>query len=94
MSYVQITTSAEVWAVIKARHGQNLKVFESFSDPDGTFNGGSGERGRMVTAYGFDGAPEPIIKAQTTWRIDPDRPHARIDETHHYWLCVSNGEPQ
>ena len=42
MSYVQITTSAEVWAVIKARHGNDLSVFESFSDPDGTFNGGPG----------------------------------------------------
>lgn len=94
MSYIQISTSAEVWAVIKARHGKDLTVFESFSNPDGTFNGGPGEFGRMVTAYGFKGAREPIIKAETMWRIDPDRPHARIDETHHYWLCVGNGEPQ
>ena len=94
MSYVQITTSAEVWAVIKARHGNDLSVFESFSDPDGTFNGGPGEIGRMMTAYGFKGATEPIIKAETMWRIDPDRPHARIDEKHHYWLCVGNGESQ
>ena len=89
MSYVQITTSAEVWAVIKARHGNDLSVFESFSDPDGTFNGGPGEIGRMMTTYGFKGASEPIIKAETMWRIDPDRPHARIDETHTYWLCVT-----
>lgn len=94
MSYTQITTSAEVWAVIKARHGNDLTVFESFSDPDGTFNGGPREFGRMMTAYGFKGATEPIIKAQTTWRIDPDRPHARIHEIHQYWLCVGNGEPQ
>lgn len=94
MSYVQISTSAEVWAVIKARHGKDLKVFESFSDPGGTFNGGPGERGRMMTAYGFDGAPEPIIKAQTTWRIDPEKPHQRIDEEHYYWLCIGDGEPQ
>lgn len=94
MSYVQITTSAEVWAVIHARHGNDLSVFESFSDPTGTFNGGPGEIGRMMTAYGFKGASEPIIKAETMWRIDPDRPHARIDETHHYWLCIRNGDPK
>lgn len=39
MSYAQITTSAEVWAVIHARHSNDLSVFESFSDPDGRFNG-------------------------------------------------------
>jgi hypothetical protein len=89
MSYVQISTSAEVWAVIKARHGKALVVFESFSDPDGTFNGGAGECGRMVTAYGFNSAREPIIKAQTRWKIDPENPHNRIDETHDYWLCVA-----
>jgi hypothetical protein len=92
MNYIQITTSAEVWAVIKARHGRDLKVFESFSDPDGTFNGGPGEIGNMVTAYGFDGASDPIIKAQTLWRIDPEKPHLRIDEEHRYWLCIATPE--
>lgn len=94
MSYVQITTSAEVWAVIKARHGNELSVFESFSDSTGTFNGGPGEIGRMMTAYGFKGAKEPIIKAETTWRINPEKSYERIDETHQYWLCVGNGDPQ
>lgn len=89
MSYIQISTSAEVWAVIKARHGKDLTVFESFSNPDGTFNGAPGEFGRMVTAYGFKGASEPIIKAQTRWKIDHEKPHNRIDETHDYWLCVA-----
>ena len=89
MSYVQISTSAEVWAVIKARHGKDLTVFELFSNPDGTFNGGAGEFGCMITAYGFKGALEPIIKAQTRWKIDHEKPHNRIDETHEYWLCVA-----
>lgn len=89
MSYVQTSTSAEVWAVIKARHGNDLTVFESFSNPDGTFNGGSPEFGYMVTAYGFKGARDPIIKARTRWKIDHEKPYNRIDETHEYWLCVA-----
>lgn len=33
-THKRVITSPEVWAVIKARHGKELKVFETFSDPD------------------------------------------------------------
>jgi hypothetical protein len=88
--WLRIQTSAEVAAVIRARHGKQLVVFASFSDPDGTFNGGAGERGRMETAWGFNGASDPILEARTTWEIDPEQRHKRINEQHEYWLCASN----
>lgn len=88
MEYRKVTTSAEVWAVIKAKHGKDLVVFSSFSDPDGTFCGGSGGTGRMETAYGFVNADYPIMEAKTTWEISLDQPHKRINEAHEYWLCL------
>jgi hypothetical protein len=92
MNYVRIATSAEVAAVIRARHDKELAVFASFSDPDGTFNGGAGERGRMETAWGFKGADAPILEARTTWTIDRKQQHKRIEEKHEYWLCAAKEE--
>lgn len=85
--YRRVSTSAEVWAVIRARH-PDLCVFESFSDPNGAFNGGSGLTGRMETALGFRGEDYPLIAAKTTWGINPDEPYKRMNERHEYWLCL------
>ncbi|GAB3416858.1 hypothetical protein NX774_12005 [Massilia agilis] len=85
----RIPTSAEVAAVIRARHGKELVVFSSFSDPDGTFNGGAGVRGRMETAWGFSGADAPILEARTTWDIDIEQQYGRANEKHEYWLCAA-----
>ncbi len=85
--YKRVQTSAEVWAVIRARHPE-LCVFSSFSDQDGTFNGGSGLTGRMETSYGFRHGDFPLMEAKTTWGIDQMSPHKRLNESHEYWLCV------
>jgi hypothetical protein len=90
--WVEITTSPEVYHVIVARHGAQLKVYETFSDPDGTFNGGPGERGRMVTSWGYDGCDWPMLKTQNTWEIDPEQPYKRVNEERHYWLCLPKAE--
>lgn len=89
--YIKIPTSPEVWAVIRARHPE-LKPFSSFSDPDGTFNGGPGERGRMETSYGFPNADFPILEASTTWIIDHAQPSSRIEQKNEYWLCIGKQE--
>lgn len=81
-------TSAEVWAVIRAKHHADLVPFSTFSDPDGTMFGGSGQNGRMETAYGFQGADFPIMEAVTTWDIDRSEPYKRLNEKHRYWLCL------
>lgn len=88
--WIRIPTSAEVAAVIRARHGKELIVFGSFSDPDGRFNGGSGEQGRMETMWGFVNTDAPILEARTTWDIDVEHEHKRINERHEYWLCINN----
>ena len=83
--YKRIETSAEVWAVIRAKHGKELKVFSTFSDPDGSFYGGN--EATMFTAYGFDGCNVPVIEAETKWTVDREKPHNRIDEKTKYWIC-------
>lgn len=88
------TTSAEVWAVIQARHGKLLRVYSSFSDPTGTRDMGSGEEGRMDTTYGLPSADYPLIGARTTWKIDPEKPHERIDQRHEYFLFVAIKEDE
>lgn len=87
-SYVRISTSAEVWAVIRARH-TNLVVFGSYSAPDGD-EFGDPSMARMDTSYGFPGASIPIIEASTRWEIDRDKPYERINEHTDYWICVGD----
>lgn len=87
--YKRIPTSAEVWAVIMAKHRADLHVFSSFSNPDGTFCGGSGQQGRMDTAYGFKGSDYPLMEASTTWDIIRTQGgEKRENEQHQYWLCL------
>lgn len=86
--YSQIVTSAEVWAVIRAKHHDQLVVFGSFSNPDGNFNGPS-DKGEMFTSYGFVEGSCPLLEARTTWTIDREKPSKRIDEVTEYCLCVA-----
>jgi hypothetical protein len=85
--YVRIPTTPEVWAVIHASHKGRIQVYSSFSNPDGTFQGGPGERGVMETEYALGGTDFPILKARSEWDIGPDG--KRSNETHKYWLCVA-----
>lgn len=90
--FERIPTSAEVYAVLRARHGDQMRVYASFSDPDGTFNGGPGEIGRMDTIWSIDGCDFPILEIKTTWDIDPVRPHQRTNVESSYWLLVGRKE--
>ena len=82
----KVGTSAEVWAVIKARHPE-LVVFSSYSAPDGD-QWGDPEKCTMMTEYGFSGADFPIIGAETTWTKNHDKPYERTGQIHEYWLCI------
>lgn len=84
-AYKRIPTSAEVYAVLRARHGKEMGVYSSFSDPDGSFNGGS--VGCMETEWAIKGSDTPILSARTTWEIDPEATYKRINEQNEYWLC-------
>ena len=87
MEYKKIPTTPEVWAVIKARHHNDLMVFSSYSAPDGD-QFGNPDEGRMMTEYGFINADLPLMGADTRWDIDREKPHKRLNERHEYWLCV------
>lgn len=76
--YKRILTSAEVFAVIRARH-PDMVVFRSYSDPD---------NGLMHTSYCFKGGDYPVIEVHTTWAADPKSSGKWLDAQHEYWLCV------
>ena len=90
--YVTRKTSPEVWAVLHARHGADLKVFASYSAPDGDMYGDH-TKSRMETSYGFINADVPLMEAKTTWDFQPSKPTERKNEKHEYWLCVPTKEP-
>lgn len=81
--YKLIPTSLEVVSVIRARHGNELTVFGSFSDPTGTENGGSGETSTMMTLWGFPDADYPLFQV-TTKRTPPKSDNA----VHQCFLCA------
>lgn len=85
--YRIVKTTAEVWNAIRASHREQLKVFSSYSAPDGDYFGNSSQ-GKMFTAYGFDQGDYPIMQAETTWDIDRQNLCNRINEVHEYWLCL------
>lgn len=82
--YKRVQTSAEVWAVIRARHPE-MVVFGSYSAPEGDPYGDS-TKGQMATSYGFEGCDYPLIEAKTTWDIVED--YKRNNVKHEYWLCL------
>lgn len=89
MDYVKKFTSAEVCAVIWARHSDELVVFSSFSAPEGDYFGDPNQC-VMETEYGFSGAPAPLIGYKTTWEKIPDS-YEHKNEKHTYWLCIAEG---
>lgn len=85
MNYKKLATSAEVWAVIRARHYNDLGVFSSYSAPEGDYFGNP-QLGVMATEYGLNGAGCPLLGARTTWDVGPVA-HERKNEKTEYWLC-------
>jgi hypothetical protein len=86
-----IETSAEVWAVIQARHSDQLTVYSSFSDPSGGLMGG-GVHGRMETVYAVAGADYPLIGARSTWDITDEG--GRENKRHDYFLMIPRNVPE
>jgi hypothetical protein len=87
---MRVPTSYEVWKAIRYAH-PDMKVFGSFSAPDGDYFGNP-NKGRMLTSYGFANGDHPVIEAETTWDIDREKPWNRINEQHKYWLCIPKKE--
>lgn len=87
--YSRLITSAEVYAVIMARHRDQMRAFSTFSDPEGTFNGSAGLLGRMDTTWGIEGCDYPILEINTMWTIDPEKPYKRVDQVSSYFLLMA-----
>ena len=87
LAYRKVMTSAEVYAVLRARHGAEMAVFSSYSAPDGDHFGDVGTC-RMETNWGLKGQDGPLLGVETTWERDPTRAMAceRLNERHVYWL--------
>ena len=85
--YKRVQTSAEVWAVIRARH-HDMRVFSSYSAPDGDRNGNT--VGRMFTSLGFNNGDYPVMEAETTWDLETDKTRNNLESK--YWLCLPNKE--
>lgn len=84
MNYKSIPTSVEVYAVIFARHKDQLEPYGSYSDPTGTSFGGDGTMGQMNTVYAIEGCP--VIEINTKWEITNNVPHEYVSQ---YWLCIA-----
>lgn len=91
--YTRVETSEEVWIAIKTRHIEQLCVFSSYSDPDGTLFGNPQEA-VMETTYGFKGADYPLMEAKTTWDVPSIGDYSRPNETTQYWLCIPTKETE
>ena len=87
----KIPTNYGVYRSILDSHIADLTVYESFSDPDGSFHGGA--HGEMLTVWGFKNANIPLLGARTTFDLEyvsaTDTMPAynrRINEKHEFWL--------
>lgn len=101
--YRRVSTSAEVYAVIRARHAADMAVFSSYSAPDGD-HFGDPETCVMETDWGLKGQAGPLLGIRTTWQRDREHPAQRPCERHEYWLwqaieprdeprCCANAHP-
>ena len=87
--YTLTPTTRAVAAILHAEH--NLRVYGSYSNPDGTCPMGNGDP-EMMTLWSINGTHQPILQTITTWKLDKTQPpnkRVRIDEESKYWLCVA-----
>ena len=83
MEHRKVYTSAEVYAVIMARHPE-MTVFGSYSAPDGD-HFGDPSRAKMFTEWGFYDSDIPTVGVETTW--DAGNGSKREHLKSEYWLC-------
>ena len=90
--YKEIETSAEVVAVIWAKHRKELIVFESYTDPDGTCPMGNGMP-KAETAWGISGSSDPLFRTVHTWETGEDW-YTKTKEKVVHTLCVPMNEEE
>jgi hypothetical protein len=81
-----IETSAEVYAVIMAKHKKEMSVFSSYTDTTGTCHLWSNGHPEMMTEWGFNKSDKPLLKAESTKEHESDK-----DWTTNYFInCVQS----
>ena len=85
VTYLKVTTSAEVYAVIWAKHGDNMKVFATYSAPDGDPYGNS-DKCEMYTEWGFNNSDIPLISCRIQWDKDQESPANRLNVSRTYQI--------
>ena len=84
--YNRIPTSFEVWAVLMAHHAKALRVYGSYSAPEGEMIDGK-LLAVMRAEYAFEDGRWPMIGISTTWEVG-GATWPRKSERNEYWLCV------
>lgn len=74
-------TSPEVYAVLYARHREDLTVHSSFTAPDGWEGGFLGE---VMTEWGFRDADVPLMGSRQRWERTNREGTLQVE----HWLCV------
>ena len=79
----RVSTTKEVWTAIWTAHQDALQVYSSYSNP-------LGSSPEMSTEYSLPGVDHPLIGIRWIWDNDLEGEHfpRRVNEEHHYWLCV------
>lgn len=76
-----IETSAEVYAVIFAKHRKQLAPFASFTDSNGDGYEFSSGRPEVMTEWGFRDCEKPLLKIRQTKERASDK-----DWNCEYWI--------
>ena len=89
MNHKQIPISSEAYSVIWALFNSKLKVHSSLSCPEGSPE--SPSQCRMMTEWGIDGEPLPLIGNNRKWERNPATgEQTNVEQT--YWLCSAQEE--
>lgn len=79
-----VVTSVEIYVSIFARHGDDLSVFSSFSNPEESH---LSKQLQMETVWGFCNADYPLMAHRVTWDKG-EKEYKRYNEVHEYYLCI------
>lgn len=88
---MDIGTSQEIFYAILDQHEDQIKLFGTFSAPEGN-EFSNPNVAEMKTVWGFVGAKNPIIGHKVSWDVDREDLTNRKNERHYYWLCIDYDE--
>ncbi len=89
LEWKKIPTSAEVYAVIWAKHCDELRPFASYTYCDG-IPYGNPDRGEVMTEWGIENSDVALIGSLQTYDIvRSEKSTGHINRQFEYWICVA-----